>query len=149
MKLLPVSVVLVLGLLNAACQGEQDIPRGPNSQARHTAFKTMMPNYTNMVQMANGSKGYQKAEFQQLVARFEAEAQQPFNHFQQDGAGMNGKAKDGVWSQHQEFEAQEKHFFAAIDEVKLAAEQGNQDDIRAAIKNVDKQCMACHAQFRD
>lgn len=149
MKLMSVFTLLTCSLLVLGCQSEQEPARGVHSQARHAAFKAMMPNYTNMVQMANGGKGYQQAEFQQLVARFEAQAQQPFTHFQQDGKGQDGKAKPEVWSKPAEFEHIQQQFFKSIQDLKVAAAQGNQEEINTAIKQVDTQCMACHSQFRD
>ena len=149
MKLLSAICLLSFCLITSACSSADEVKRGPHSQARHQGFTAMMPNYTKMVQMTNGNDGYQKAEFVQLVAQFEAEAQQPFTHFEQDGAGMNGKAKDAVWQNSAAFEQQQAAFFASISALKNAAAHSNQDEIRAAIKQVDKQCMSCHATYRD
>ena len=149
MKLLSVLCLLSFAALTSACSASEEVKRGPHSQARHQMFTQMMPTYTKMVQMTNGNNGYQKAEFAQLVAQFEAQAQQPFNHFTQDGQGLNGKAKDQVWQNSAAFEQQQTAFFDSIKNLKTAAEHSNLDDIRTAIKQVDKQCMSCHATYRD
>ena len=149
MKLLPVLCLLSFAVSTSACSSSEEVKRGPHSQARHQAFTQMMPTYTKMVQMTNGNNGYQKAEFAQLVAQFEAQAQQPFTHFTQDGQGLDGKAKTEVWQNSAAFEQQQTAFFDSIKGLKAAAEHSNQDEIRAAIKQVDKQCMSCHATYRD
>ena len=149
MKLLSVLCLLSFAALTSACSASEEVTRGPHSQARHQMFTQMMPTYTKMVQMTNGNNGYQKAEFAQLVAQFEAQAQQPFNHFTQDGQGLDGKAKDQVWQNSAAFEQQQTAFFDNIKSLKTAAEHSNLDEIRAAIKQVDKQCMSCHATYRD
>ena len=149
MKLLSVLCLLSFAVFTSACSSSEEVKRGPHSQARHQMFTQMMPTYTKMVQMTNGNNGYQKAEFAQLVAQFEAQAQQPFNHFTQDGQGLNGKAKDQVWQNSAAFEQQQTAFFDSIKNLKTAAEHSNLDDIRTAIKQVDKQCMSCHATYRD
>lgn len=141
------SCVIALSLFTAGCHSA-DVARGPNSQARHDAFVAMLPAYTKMVQMENGGKGFQKDAFQQLVNDFDAVAKQPFQHFAQDGNEQDGKAKAEVWSNKAEFEQKQQNFFAALDAVKQAAQDGNQDVARDAVKKLDQQCQACHSQFR-
>ena len=149
MKLLSVVCLLSVDVVTSACSSSEEVKRGPHSQARHQTFTQMMPTYTKMVQMTNGNNGYQKAEFAQLVAQFEAQAQQPFTHFTQDGQGLDGKAKTEVWQNSGAFEQQQTVFFDSIKGLKAAAEHSNQDEIRAAIKQVDKHCMSGHATYRD
>ena len=149
MKLLSVLCLLSFAISTSACSASEEVKRGPHSQARHQAFTQMMPTYTKMVQMTNGNNGYQKAEFAQLVVQFETEAQAPFKHFQSDGQGLDGKAKAEVWQNSAAFEQQQAAFFDSIKGLKTASEHSNLDEIRAAIKQVDKQCMSCHATYRD
>ncbi|UOO90460.1 cytochrome c [Vitreoscilla massiliensis] len=149
MKLLSAFCLLSFCLITSACSSADEVKRGPHSQARHQGFTAMMPNYTKMVQMTNGNDGYQKAEFAKLVAQFEAEAQQPFTHFEQDEPGMDGKAKAEIWQNSEAFAQQQAAFFASIAALKTAAAHSNQDEIRSAIKQVDKQCMSCHSTYRD
>ena len=131
-----------------ACSSSENVPRGPQSQARHDAFIQMMPHYTNMVQMANGTKNYDKKTFIALVETFQSASHTPFEYFASSENQTNGRTKEAVWSNPQEFKQRQNEFFASVKLLQDSAQHHSLSQIKTSLQLVEQQCMACHAQFR-
>ncbi len=143
------AAVLALSACGSSAAGEA---KGPHSEARTTAFKSMMPNFSSMGKMVKGEEAYDVEKFKTAAAAFAAESQEPFKHFERDAA-VDGKPQDGdalpaVWAQPEQFKAEEDKFRAAVENLNAKAQAGNLDEIKVAYGDVGASCKACHDTFR-
>ncbi|WP_274584677.1 cytochrome c [Neisseria leonii] len=150
MTLRTLLAVTAATLTLAACGGNgstaaQD--KGPISENRTTAFKSMMPEFSAMGKMVKGEETYNVEKFKAAAAVFAENAQKPFEHFQNDTAG-NGDALPAIWDKPAEFEAERTKFLNAVNELNNAAQTGSLDNIKAAYGEVGASCKACHDSFR-
>ena len=143
------SVILAAGML-AACSGGAGgggAAKGPVSEARTTAFKTMMPEYSSMGKMVKGDETYDVEKFKAAAATFSENARKPFEHFASDPQG-NGDALPAIWEKPAEFDAEREKFLAAVDDLNTKAQTGNLEEIKVAYGNVGASCKSCHDAFR-
>ena len=63
-------------------------------------------------------------------------------------AVAKSRAKDDIWTNPAEFEAQEKAFTEATAKLDAAAKAGNMTALKAAYDETGKVCGACHGKFR-
>ena len=138
---------IAASLMLAACSGGADVAKGPNSEARTTAFKAMMPNFSSMGKMVKGEEPYEVEKFKTAAAAFTEESKKPFEHFQQDAEG-NGDALPAVWERPDDFKAAEDKFHAAVTALNTAAQSGNLEEIKVAYGVAGASCKACHDTFR-
>lgn len=134
----------------AACGGNSGAAaeaKGPISENRTTAFKSMMPEFSAMGKMVKGEETYNVDKFKADAAVFAENAQKPFEHFQNDPEG-NGDALPAIWEKTAEFETQRDNFLAAVNELNSAAQTGNLDTIKVAYGETGASCKACHDSFR-
>ena len=136
---------MAASLMLAACSGGADVAKGPNSEARTTAFKAMMPNFSSMGKMVKGEEPYEVEKFKTAAAAFAGK--KPFEHFQQDAEG-NGDALPAVWERPDDFKAAEDKFHAAVAVLNTAAQSGNLEEIKVAYGDAGASCKACHDTFR-
>lgn len=136
----------------AACGGSGGgEAKGPNSEERTTAFKAMMPNFSNMGKMVKGEEPYDVEKFKTAALAFADESKKPFEHFERDAA-VDGKPQDGdalpaVWEKPEDFKAAEAQFHAAVEKLTSEAQSGNLDTIKVAYGDVGAPCKACHDNF--
>ena len=154
MKMNNILAAVLTAAVLAACGGGAggESGKGPISEARTTAFKTMMPEYSSMGKMVKGEEAYDVEKFKTAAAAFAAESQEPFKHFERDAA-VDGKPQDGdalpaVWAQPEQFKAEEDKFRAAVENLNAKAQAGNLDEIKVAYGDVGASCKACHDTFR-
>lgn len=131
----------------SACGGEPAQPKGPISEDRSAAFKSMMPEFTAMGKMVKGEEAYQVKKFAQDAATFAESSKKPFEHFQSDPQG-NGEALPAVWDKPAEFKAKQDEFRSAVEKLNAVAPNGNLEEIKAAYGEVGASCKACHKDFR-
>lgn len=141
------SLLIIATLLLAGCGGQSSNTKGDLSHNRSTAFKSMMPTYSDIRKMVNGDLAFESHTFKEKVAEFTKQAHEPFEYFQNDPNG-NGDALPIIWQKPQEFQAQRDKFFAAIDQLNAAAQAGKLEDIKVAVGHVSAHCQACHESFR-
>lgn len=134
-------------MMLTACGGEPEAPKGPNSEARTTAFKSMMPNFSKMGKMVKGEEPYDVEGFKTAAAAFAEESKKPFEHFQQDAEG-NGDALPSVWEKTEAFKAEEEKFHQAVAVLNEKAQTGDLEAIKAAYGEVGASCKSCHTDFR-
>lgn len=143
--------LLTIGLMLAACgqNGAVAAPQGKGeiSRNRTAAFKSFMPNLSNMRKMAKGDEAFDTEKFKTAAAKFTQEARVPFTHFQNDPNG-NGDALPNIWQNPAEFKAEQEKFFAAVDELNNAAQTGKLENIKVAFATVENSCKACHQAYR-
>lgn len=132
----------------AACgPSEPPQPKGPISEDRSAAFKSMMPEYMTMGKMVKGEETYEVEKFKKAAAVFAANSQKPFEHFQSDPQG-NGEALPAIWQKPEDFKAAQAKFRAAVDKLTQAAQSANLEQIKAAYGETGASCKACHDTFR-
>ncbi|OSI19856.1 c-type cytochrome [Neisseria dumasiana] len=132
----------------AACGApEPEVAKGPISEARTTAFKSMMPNFSSMGKMVKGDEPYEVEKFKAAAATFVEESKKPFEHFQKDKQG-DGDTLPVTWEKPDEFKAAEEKFFAAVANLNAKAQGGNLEEIKAAYGEVGANCKSCHDVFR-
>lgn len=149
MKMKTVWTVVLSGVLSAACSGGAGggAAKGPVSEARTTAFKTMMPEYSSMGKMVKGDETYNVDKFKAAAAIFSENARKPFEHFASDPQG-NGDALPAIWEKPADFDAEREKFLAAVDDLNVKAQAGNLEEIKVAYGNVGASCKSCHDAFR-
>ena len=150
MKMKTVLSIVFSGALLAACSGGAGgggAAKGPVSEARTTAFKTMMPEYSSMGKMVKGDETYDVEKFKAAAATFSENARKPFEHFASDPQG-NGDALPAIWEKPAQFDAEREKFLAAVDDLNAKAQAGNLEEIKVAYGNVGASCKSCHDAFR-
>ncbi|WP_253353943.1 c-type cytochrome [Neisseria perflava] len=133
--------------LSACGSGEPAQPKGPISEDRSAAFKSMMPEFMSMGKMVKGDEAYEVEKFKQEAAKFAESSKKPFTLFESDPQG-NGEALPAVWQNPEKFKAAEEHFRAAVDKLNAAAQSANLEEIKAAYGEVGASCKSCHDSFR-
>lgn len=137
-------------LMLAACGGGGEpggAAKGPLSEARTTAFKSMMPNFSSMGKMVKGDEPYDVEKFKAAAAVFAEESKKPFEHFQKDAQG-DGDTLPVTWEKPEAFRAEQEKFHAAVAELNAQAQTGNLEAIKTAYGNVGASCKSCHDTFR-
>ena len=149
MKMNNILAAVLTAAVLAACGGGAggESGKGPISEARTTAFKTMMPEYSSMGKMVKGDETYDVEKFKAAAATFTENASKPFEHFASDPQG-NGDSLPSVWEKPTEFEAEREKFLAAVDDLNTKAQAGNLEAIKVAYGNVGASCKSCHDAFR-
>ncbi|MCF7521042.1 cytochrome c [Neisseria sp. ZJ106] len=135
-------------LLLAACGNSQpEQPKGPISEDRSAAFKSMMPDFMTMGKMVKGEETYEVEKFKQAAATFAANSKKPFDFFQTDPQG-NGEALPAIWEKPADFTAAQQQFEAAVAKLSEAAQTADLQVIKAAYGEVGASCKSCHDSFR-
>ncbi|WP_434779210.1 c-type cytochrome [Neisseria sp. Ec49-e6-T10] len=123
--------------------------RGPNSQARKDAFNAMLEEFGLMGKMVKGETPYDAEAFKTAAATFAQKGLVPFEHFAQDGAGLNGEAKDNVWTDAAAFEAEVTKYKTAVQNLsEVAANNTDINKIKPAFGAAAATCKSCHDTFR-
>nr|WP_253338832.1 cytochrome c [Neisseria sp. HSC-16F19] len=122
--------------------------KGPNSENRTTAFKSMMPDFSAMGKMVKGETEYDAEKFKSLAASFDEMSKEPFKHFTSDGEGRDGDALPNIWSDPTGYKAVEDGFHAAVANLTDKAQGGNLEEIKVAYGEVGASCKACHDTYR-
>ncbi len=132
----------------SACGGAPaDVAKGPISEARTTAFKTMMPNFSSMGKMVKGDEAYDVEKFKPAAATFAEESKKPFEYFQKDEQG-DGDTLPVTWENPNAFKAEQEKFYAAVGELNAQAQTGKLEAIKTAYDKVGASCKSCHDTFR-
>lgn len=149
MKMKPSMILAVsAAVLLAACsEAAPEAPKGPISENRTTAFKSMMPEFSSMGKMVKGEEPYDIDKFKAAAATFAENAKKPFAYFQDDKQG-NGDALPAVWEKAADFQAEQNKFLSAVDALNAKAKTGKLEEIKAAYGEVGASCKSCHATFR-
>lgn len=138
-------------LLLTACGGGDAAAsggKGPNSENRTTAFKSMMPDFSAMGKMVKGETEYDADKFKSLAASFDELSKEPFKHFTSDGEGRDGDALPNIWTDAAGFKATEEAFHAAVANLTDKAQGGNLEEIKVAYAEVGASCKTCHDTYR-
>lgn len=146
MKIATLTTVFALAAALSACGG-QNVAKGPISEERTTAFKSMMPEYSSMDKMLKGETEFNAEKFKADAATFAQNARKPFAHFQNDPQG-NGDALPAIWQKPAEYKAEEDKFLAAVDELNAKAQSGDRQAVKAAYDKTAASCKSCHSGFR-
>ena len=147
-RFIPVALA-AMTLTLSACGGSSapSQPKGPISEDRTAAFKSMMPEFTRMGKMVKDEEPYDVEKFKQAAATFAENSKKPFTLFESDPQG-NGRALPAVWSDAAKFKAEEDKFAAAVEKLNAAAQTGKLEEIKAAYGETGASCKSCHDTFR-
>ena len=147
-RFLPVALATV-ALTLTACggNGAPSQPKGPISEDRTAAFKSMMPEFTRMGKMVKDEEPYDVEKFKQAAATFAENSKKPFTLFESDPQG-NGRALPAIWTDKATFKAEEKKFAAAVEKLNAAAQTGKLEEIKVAYGETGASCKSCHDTFR-
>ena len=131
-RFLPVALATVVLTLSACGgSGAPSQPKGPISEDRTAAFKSMMPEFTRMGKMVKDEEPYDVEKFKQAAATFAENSKKPFTLFESDPQG-NGRALPAIWTDTATFKAEEEKFVAAVEKLNAAAQTGKLEEIKAA-----------------
>ena len=146
-KTLWVLAATATALTLSACGGTPAAPKGPISEDRSAAFKSMMPEFMSMGKMVKGEETYEVEKFKQAAAAFAESSKKPFTFFEADPQG-NGEALPAIWQDAAKFKAEEDKFRAAVEKLNTAAQGAKLEDIKVAYGEVGASCKSCHDAFR-
>lgn len=142
-----IAVAATLALTACNDTPEDTHPGQPVTQ-RKAVFKQIMRTLEPMGMVARDRKDYDRQEFLASAEELKQLATQPWAYFTPDSNYPPTRAKIEVWQQPSEFKQAQQNFVTATDKLTLAAQSGNLELIRPAVKEVEKSCKACHDKFR-
>ncbi|MDP2784866.1 MAG: cytochrome c [Sulfurimicrobium sp.] len=143
--LLALGVVLSLGACGS--QPEDTHPDQPVSK-RKAVFKQIMRTLEPLGMVAREREAYNQQAFLAGALELKQLSTRPWAHFTPDSNYPPTRAKAEVWLKPAEFKQAQQHFVTATEKLVSAAQGGDLDLIRPAVKAVEKSCKACHEQFR-
>jgi cytochrome c556 len=136
-------------LLLAACSSGEAPDTRPGQPVAHrrAAFKDLLKAFEPIgVMMRDGP--YKAERFRQLVDGVMAQREAPWQYFQPDTLYPPSLAKPEVWSDAAGFVAAKKRFIEATDKLAAAAKTTDEDQSRAAFKEVEAACQNCHKTYK-
>ena len=141
--------VAVVGVaVLAGCGPVEDSRPGKPVAHRQAAFKDILRSFEPMGLLLQKEKFDTKA-FQALAAELMTKRDAPWGYFGADTQYPPSKSTPEVWTEKDKFEESRKAFFQATDQLKLAADSGDQAAMAAAHKAVYDTCKQCHKKFKD
>ena len=146
-RFLPVALATV-ALTLSACggSGAPSQPKGPISEDRTAAFKTMMPEFTRMGKMVKDEEPYDVEKFKQAAATFAENSKKPFTLFESDPQATAAPClPSGQTQQHQ---SRRRKIRRAVEKLNAAAQTGKLEEIKAAYGETGATCKSCHDTFR-
>ena len=124
-RFLPVALATVVLTLSACGgSGAPSQPKGPISEDRTAAFKSMMPEVYPHGQNGQRRRALRRWEIQTSCSHFCWKQQKPFTLFESDPQG-NGRALPAIWTDTATFKAEEEKFVAAVEKLNAAPKPAN------------------------
>lgn len=144
-----VALSLLLSALLAGCSGEvPDTLPGQPIQHRQDAFQEMLQTFEPMGVMLR-TRNYEPERFGELAQQFSEKHQVPWQYFTEGSNVPPTRAKDAVWQQAAEFEAEKQQFLSLSDALLQAAKSQNKEAVEAAFFEVEGSCRSCHDEYRN
>jgi len=137
---------LVIGL-SACGQPVEDTRPGQPVKTRQVAFKEMLKVFEPMGTMLRTNR-YDADRFVALAEGLISRRDAPWPHFGADTHYPPTKATPAVWSKPEQFERERQAFFAATDELLVAAQTREVEPARKAYFKVYDLCQSCHREFK-
>ncbi len=116
---------------------------------RQAVLKTVFWNFMSMGQMVKGSKPWDAAEFKRrsLAVSFMAlQMDEGFPAGSDKGAVTD--ALPAIWENRADFDAKLREFQRTSNALRVAANGGDVETVKAAFGKVRNSCMACHEKYR-
>lgn len=135
-------------LLLASCGEPADTHPGQPVTKRKQAFKRMLRSFEPMGLMVRGKKEYDQQKFLNFATDLQQLADQPWQYFTPDSNYRPTRAKPEVWQQPERFHDARQKFIDSVHHLTEVSRGGNLDTIRPAFAAVEKNCQACHKEFR-
>jgi cytochrome c556 len=139
----------VAALTLTACSSEpQDThPNQPVSK-RKVVFKHMMRTLEPLGMVGREREDYDRQAFLDGARELKQLATEPWVYFTPDSNYPPTRAKPDVWQKPAEFTQAQQKLNESTEQLLKAAESGNLEQIRPALKSVEESCKACHQKFR-
>jgi cytochrome c556 len=134
--------------LTACGQPVEDTRPGQPVKTRQTAFKEMLKVFEPMGTMLR-TNSYHAEKFAALAGELVVRRDAPWGHFGADTNYPPTKARPTVWSKSETFERERQAFFAATDELLVAAQGREAEAARKAYFKVYDLCQSCHREFKE
>ena len=116
---------------------------------RQAVFKTVFWNFLPMGQMVKGSKPWDAAEFRKRALAVSFIALQLDDAFPAGSdKGAVTDALPAIWKDPADFDAKRREFQRTANALRVAANAGDVETIKAAFGKVRGACMACHEKYR-
>ena len=122
---------------------------GKHAKKRQADFKEMAKYWFVIRVTVDGREAFDEQTFKIYAQNFTNQAPQAFNHFQKDYEGLNGNAKDEIWTEAVKFKHEEDQFLAAVTKFnQKAANLKDVSAIKAEFNAVAQSCASCHQAFK-
>ena len=123
---------------------------GQYSEIRQAIFMDTLKDWWTIGAMVEGQKTFDSEAFKLHAKDFSKKTLEPFNHFEKDDKGLNGNAKDAVWTQAEQFKKEENKFRSAVAKFNQSASRAK--DVQAARADyvaLRQSCISCHEAFKE
>ena len=129
-----------------------DVPAdhgGEHAKKRQAAFKEMAKYWFVIRVTVNGNEEFDEHTFKIYAQNFADKAPEAFKYFQKDHEGLNGNAKDEIWTETVKFKHEEEQFLAAVTKFnQKAASVKEVSAIKTEFDTVAQSCASCHQAFK-
>ena len=123
---------------------------GQYSEIRQAIFMDTLKDWWTIGAMVQGQKAFDADAFRQHAQIFSDKTLEPFGYFQQDQPGLNGNAKDEVWTQAAKFKKEEEKFRIAVAKFnQSAARAKDAQAVKANYAALRQSCISCHEAFKE
>ena len=117
---------------------------------RQSAFQLIRHNMADIAAMIKGEVAYDNARVQRRAAALANLTTLPWEAFTVPGTEQGGgDAKAEIWQNLQDFNSRGEKLAADAQALKIAADGGDQAEIRKAFGNFARNCKACHDQYKN
>lgn len=147
-KFLLLSAIMAALTLSACSSEPQDTHPDQPVSKRKAVFKHMMRTLEPLGMVGREREDYDRQAFLAGARKLKQLAAEPWEYFTPDSNYPPTRAKPEVWQKPAEFTQARQKLQDSTEQLLKAAESGNLEQIRPALKNVEESCKSCHQQFR-
>lgn len=117
---------------------------------RQASFQLIRHNMADIAAMIKGEVAYDNARVQRRAMALANLTTLPWEAFTVPGTEQGGgDAKAEIWQNLQDFNSRGEKLAADAQALKIAADGGDQAEIRKAFGNFARNCKACHDQYKN
>ena len=123
---------------------------GQYSEIRQAIFMDTLKDWWTIGAMIEGQKAFDAEAFKQHAKVFSEKTLEPFDHFQKDDKGLNGNAKNEVWTQAAKFKKEENQFRLAVVKFNQSASRAKDaQTVKADYAVLRQSCISCHKAYKE
>jgi len=143
------TLVCTASALIAGCGQSSGDPHPQQLLSKRIAiFKKFTKTLEPMGLVARDRRDYVKADFVEQAKTLQELSTQPWAYFSAEGNYAPTRAKPEIWSQPDKFKGAQERFLASVNHLAQVADSADMPTIRSAVDEVQRNCKACHDQFR-